>query len=117
MDNTRLVLFVALSLVVLMLWSAWQQDYGPASKHAAPPASSTAQTKTAPGAPATGGGAGTGSATSTSGVPSADLPPTGGAAPAAKPSKPAQATGARLLPSTGRIHVKTDVLDVTIDTT
>ncbi|MGA7802605.1 MAG: membrane protein insertase YidC, partial [Gammaproteobacteria bacterium] len=39
------------------------------------------------------------------------------ATPSAQPSQPAQATSARLLPSTGRIHVKTDVLDVTIDTT
>ncbi|MEJ2645378.1 MAG: membrane protein insertase YidC [Gammaproteobacteria bacterium] len=117
MDNTRLVLFVALSLVVLMLWSAWQQDYGPASKHGAAPTASAPQTKTAPSASATGSGAG--SATSTSGVPSADLPPTSGAASAAKPSEPAQApaTAGRLLPSTGQIHVRTDVLDLTIDTT
>ena len=29
MDNQRLFLFVALSFVALMLWQAWQEDYGP----------------------------------------------------------------------------------------
>jgi len=31
MDNLRLILVFALVLVSLMLWQAWQQDYGPAS--------------------------------------------------------------------------------------
>jgi YidC/Oxa1 family membrane protein insertase len=29
MDNLRLILFFALALVSLMLWNAWQEDYGP----------------------------------------------------------------------------------------
>jgi YidC/Oxa1 family membrane protein insertase len=29
MDNQRLILFVALSFVILLLWQAWQEDYGP----------------------------------------------------------------------------------------
>ncbi len=29
MDNQRLILFMALSFVCLLLWEAWQQDYGP----------------------------------------------------------------------------------------
>lgn len=29
MDNQRLFLFLALTLVVMMLWQSWQQDYGP----------------------------------------------------------------------------------------
>jgi len=29
MDNQRLILFVALSLVILLLWQSWQEDYGP----------------------------------------------------------------------------------------
>jgi len=32
MDNQRLFLFVALSFVLLLLWQAWVEDYGPASK-------------------------------------------------------------------------------------
>lgn len=30
MDQTRLILLIALSFVSLMLWEAWQRDYGPA---------------------------------------------------------------------------------------
>ena len=32
MDNQRLFLFVALSFVMLLLWQAWIEDYGPASQ-------------------------------------------------------------------------------------
>jgi len=35
MDNQRLLLFVALSFVVLLLWQAWMKDYGPAPEPAA----------------------------------------------------------------------------------
>ena len=35
MDNQRLILFVALSFVVLLLWQAWMEDYGPAPEPAA----------------------------------------------------------------------------------
>ena len=34
MDNPRLLLFIALSFVLFMLWQAWLQDYGPSQ---APP--------------------------------------------------------------------------------
>ena len=29
MDNQRLILFVALSFVILLLWQSWQEEYGP----------------------------------------------------------------------------------------
>ena len=29
MDFQRLILFVALSFTIMLLWSAWQRDYGP----------------------------------------------------------------------------------------
>jgi len=35
MDQTRLILLIALSFVSLMLWEAWQRDYGPAPLPAA----------------------------------------------------------------------------------
>jgi YidC/Oxa1 family membrane protein insertase len=41
MDNQRLILFVALSLVILLLWQSWQEDYGPQ------PGATTAPTETA----------------------------------------------------------------------
>jgi len=40
MENQRLILFVALSVVILLLWQAWQGDYG--KPHASAPAPTTA---------------------------------------------------------------------------
>ena len=52
MDNQRLFLFVALSFVLLMLWQAWVEDYGPVQpEQQVTPASGTAQ----PAAPVAGG--------------------------------------------------------------
>ena len=42
MDNQRLFLFVALSFVVLLIWQAWMEDYGPAPQEAATPAATEA---------------------------------------------------------------------------
>ncbi len=56
METQRMFLFVALALVMLLIWSAWQQDYGPqnAAVEPAPQAESeapaTAQSPAAPGA-------------------------------------------------------------------
>jgi YidC/Oxa1 family membrane protein insertase len=50
MDNLRLILFFALALVSLMLWNAWQEDYGPKSAGVDQGAEQT--TATAPGAEA-----------------------------------------------------------------
>ena len=36
MDNQRLFLLIALALVMLLIWSAWQQDYGPGRPDAPP---------------------------------------------------------------------------------
>ena len=38
MDNQRLFLFVALSFVVLLIWQAWMEDYGPAPQEVTTPA-------------------------------------------------------------------------------
>jgi YidC/Oxa1 family membrane protein insertase len=40
MDNLRLLLFVALAFLLLMIWQAWEQDYG--TRQAAPPKAPTA---------------------------------------------------------------------------
>jgi YidC/Oxa1 family membrane protein insertase len=37
MDNQRLFLFVALSFVVLLIWQAWMEDYGPAPQEGPAP--------------------------------------------------------------------------------
>ena len=43
MDNLRLILFLALAMVMFMLWQAWEQDYGTASS----PAQSSVQSDVA----------------------------------------------------------------------
>lgn len=93
MDLQRLLLFVALSFVLLLLWEAWQQDYGrPVPPTAQPEATAPA------GEPA---------------PPTAEVPTVEGQVPEASPAPPPQATAA---PSQQRIRVTTDVLDVEIDT-
>ncbi|MDX5445150.1 MAG: membrane protein insertase YidC, partial [Zoogloeaceae bacterium] len=89
MDNQRLFLFIALSFVALMLWEAWQRDYG------TPPPAAT--TETAAVAEATG-------------TPPADLPEAAPQVPAAQPTAEAAVTRA------ARVRVVTDVLDLEIDT-
>ncbi|UCC55867.1 MAG: membrane protein insertase YidC [Gammaproteobacteria bacterium] len=90
MDNQRLFLFVALSFVLLLLWQAWMEDYGPAPQ-LAPPAA------TADATPATTG---------------ADLP--------AAPAEPVQHDDAVpeeiTLQAAQQVVVETDVLRVVIDT-
>ena len=97
MDNQRLFLFVALSFVVMLIWQAWLQDYGP--KHV-PAVTQQAQTTAAP-------GSGT----------AADVP--SGVATNANPTTaPSPATpAAQATPADGqRVHVVTDVLDLELNT-
>ena len=50
MDNQRLLLFVALSFVVLLLWQAWMKDYGPVPQsQPAPAVTDQSATTVAPG--------------------------------------------------------------------
>ncbi|CAK0749199.1 Membrane protein insertase YidC [Gammaproteobacteria bacterium] len=94
MDNQKLVLYVALSFVLLMLWQAWQQDYGSKS------ISSPAEQGVYPlGGPAVKTGGGT------------DIPRPG--ATSVLPAAPSQS----VLKSAERIHVVTDRLNVEIDST
>jgi YidC/Oxa1 family membrane protein insertase len=92
MDNQRLLLFVALSFVVLLLWQAWMKDYGPA-----PQTQTTPAVTEHPAAKAT---------------PGEDLPQAG-AEPAAKPAPvPEEIALQRGQP----VRVETDTLSVVIDT-
>lgn len=100
MENLRLVLFVALSIVVLLLWQAWEADRRPSSQP------TTAMEQTAPPANTT---------------PSAQVPAAPPAAPApATPAAPAVATATpneqQGLNQGQRLRVYTDVLAVEIDT-
>lgn len=98
MDLQRLLLFVALSFVLLLLWEAWQEDYG-----RGPQPAPTTSTEAQPAAP-------------TADTRSAEVPTVeSGEVPEARPSAP-QVTE-DVTPDQPRIRVVTDVLDVEIDTT
>ncbi len=99
MENQRLILFVALSVVILLLYNAWQEQYGPKPKSIPtqtiqPQAGQTPATPSAP------------SAT--------------GETPGTAPTQPAATTpataGAQAINSQQQINVRTDLLDVVIDT-
>jgi YidC/Oxa1 family membrane protein insertase len=102
MDTQRMLLFVALALVLVMMYSAWQADYGP--RPAAPAATEAAPAQAA-GAPAPAAG---------------DVPPAGPAAtPTAVPGEVPSAASqpqASALESGEQVRVRTDLLDVRIDT-
>jgi len=101
MDNRRLFLLAATLLVAFLIYQAWMKDYGPKPAPAAPtPAAATAS------APAV-----------------AAPPPSAASASAAQSAKPAATSMAPAAPlqptpeAQGQlIHVRTDVLDLTIST-
>ena len=100
MDNQRLFLFVALSFVVLLLWQAWMEDYGPVTS----PVDATGSQATAE-AVVTGSG--------DAPVSLDDIP--GDASDAAV--QPAATPDTGLLKTTGYIEVTTDLFVIRIDTT
>ncbi len=102
MDNLRLILFLALAMVLFMLWQAWEQDYGTASTPAQSVQSDVAVPGDQPAAPAQSG---------ESGVPAVSANST--IDDAAAPSAPAVASAA---PTGEIIRVETDLLQLEIDT-
>ena len=94
MDNQRILLFFALSFVLLLLWQAWQQDYGQKL-----PAPQTAGIDNRPAVPA-------------------DMPvsPPIDSQQAGAVTAPAPAELQGTLKSGQRVHVVTDLLDIEIDT-
>ncbi len=100
MENQKLLLYVALSFVLLLLWQDWQQDYGPKSNasvdQVVQPANGAAQQP--PSAPTIGASAG------------GDVP---------RPNVTQQPTpvvpNQPQLQSALRVHVVTDLLNVDID--
>jgi YidC/Oxa1 family membrane protein insertase len=94
MDNVRLILIFALAFILLLLWQAWQRDYG------TPPAPTVAESPTGAGQPA----------------PPDDLPsPAVEVAPEARAPEDIPAPGGAAADSPA-VRVLTDVLDVEIDT-
>ena len=111
MDNQRLFLFVALSLVLMLLYSAWQEQYGP--KPVPFQAQSPAIPGSVPGMPPSDSPVSAPqmpSATPGSDVPAAQ------SAPASAPPVTAQVSQSAILDQQQRIHVVTDMFDVEIDT-
>lgn len=96
-DTQRILLFFALSLVLLLIWQAWVEDFGP-SKKQAPAVAEQSQSADIPSAP------------STADVPASPEMSAGDAAP----SVPAPTPSA--LARSQRIKVVTDVFDIEIDT-
>ena len=93
MDNQRLFLFVALSFVVLLLWQAWMEDYGPRPVADTPAPTAESATASAP--------------------PADDLPHAAGDTQLAQALPPEE-----LVLATGQqVRVETDVLSIEIDTT
>ena len=91
MDNIRLILLTALCLVVLLIWQAWQKDYGTVK------APAIASTQPSPDGPDK-------ERSDVPAVPTPAATPPGTTQPDAPLSDPAQL-----------IHVRTDVLDVVIN--
>ncbi len=105
MDNLRLILVFALVLVSLLLWQAWQEDYGPASVAATATGSQPQQLTATPDTPVTTGSGETA-------VP--DIKVTSGNASQVKAEMPVAATAATS--SGASISVQTDMFRLDIDT-
>lgn len=105
MDNQKLILFLAFSFVLLLLWEAWQEDYGRQGS----PGDKWPQTPGEVIYP----GAGQEAGTSAPDIPTLDIPPSSTAATTTQQS-PAGVLGA-VLKSGQRIHVLTDLFDAEID--
>jgi YidC/Oxa1 family membrane protein insertase len=104
MDNIRLILVLALVFVLMLIWQAWQQDYG----QPRPQSEVQSQAPTEPGVPAR-------AATPIDATPVAPEAPVPSAEP--KTTGPASApASAPAADGTPRVRVRTDVLDLEIDT-
>ncbi|HEY5604302.1 MAG TPA: membrane protein insertase YidC [Gammaproteobacteria bacterium] len=104
MENQRLILFVALALVVFMLYSAWQEQVAPrpTPSAGAPIPGQTAVPSDQSGAPP---------------IPSADVPTARPATAAPAPAATPGLSDSGALVQAQRVRVVTDLLEVDIDTT
>ena len=101
MDNQRLFLFVALSFVMLLLWQAWMEDYGPVPPAEAPVAATGQLADTPAGTPAD------------IQADTSDLP----SAPADMVARDSALPETALLEKAQYIDVETDLFHIRIDTT
>jgi YidC/Oxa1 family membrane protein insertase len=103
MNNQRLLLVIALSFILLLLWQEWQKDYGPRPPPPPEPSTTSTAVESTPSAPPQPAVADVPVAPSTGEAPSPDL------------ASPVPAL--TLLKSTQPVRVNTDVLHVQIDRT
>lgn len=101
MDTQRLILFIAVSFISLLIWQKWQIDYGPQPQQPVAEQQAAGQAN---------GGA-DGSVPDASVTPAAAPSAQGAPADASVPSVASQVQKAQ------RVQVKTDVFDLTLDTT
>ena len=101
MDNQRLFLFVGLSFVMLLLWQAWMEDYGPVPPAEAPVAETGQLADTPAGTPAD------------IQADTSDLP----SAPADMVARDSALPETALLEKAQYIDVETDLFHIRIDTT
>lgn len=109
MENRRLILLCALGIILFFIWEAWQRDYSVSDP--VPPVA-TAEVDGIPSGQS-------GATTTTPPVQGEGVPvPVPGAAREDAADAPAPAVGSEgnFLPSATEIHVRTDTLDVVIDT-
>jgi YidC/Oxa1 family membrane protein insertase len=101
MDNLRLILFFSLAFVLLMLWQAWNEDYGqkPAPQVEAHTSTETVPAGSVPNTPVMSG---------TSEVPTASSSPVPApGVPSASPAAPATAS---------KVRIETDLYTMDLDT-
>jgi len=115
MDNQRLFLYGALGLLILLIWQTWQVDYGPQSGSGQQAATAESGTRPAGSASTSSGGEGAGAPEDTPGTPITSSGNQGGGNNG-QASAPVSAPKDDTLPHGKRVHVVTDLLDVTIDT-
>ena len=95
-DNKRLILLMALGFVLLLIWQAWQEDYGAQSRIA-----TTATESTTPAEPPLPKDVPTAAPAAVASTATPDAPP---------------AAAAKTAPQGDWVSVKTDVLDIAINT-
>lgn len=103
MDNLRLFLFLGLSFVFLLMWDAWQQDFGTPT----PPPSATATAPSVPQIPAVPV---TPDVPTQTDVPAPEATAAGLTAPAAVPAELAPKASGQ------RVRVRSDVFELEFDT-
>ncbi len=107
MDNVRLILILALAFVLMLLWQAWEKDYGHRPLATQAPSQSATDVAGPLEAPAAPPSAAAAAATPDTGVPTVVA--------SGAPAAPATTTTAAQ-PSGKLVRVRTDALDVEIDT-